>query len=136
MNNENTPLHSKKTLLLILLPMIVTALSLRLYLHLFGINHLYVAGYVVRHLFSGALLVIVAGFVLAFEPSRRWLAVSSRVALGIGSALVLDEIVFLIATEATKEDYVSRISWEGSAIFVSLATILLIVIYKLNRDKM
>jgi hypothetical protein len=134
MNNRRGVLSTKQTFLLIVVPMVVTVVGLRLKLHLLGIQHLYVFGHIVRHLFSGVLLVIPAAFVLAFVPRRRWVAQLTTAALGVGSALVLDEVVFLVATKATKEDYVSSLSLNGSIVFVSLAVVLLLVLYWLKRD--
>jgi hypothetical protein len=41
--------------------------------------------------------------------------------LGIGSAMILDEVTYLIATKATDQDYVSRVSLLGAIAFISLA---------------
>jgi hypothetical protein len=123
-----------QTLLLILVPMVLTVVCLRLYLHLVPIQHVYVFGYIVRHLFSGIMLVIPSAYVLAFVPRQRWLARVAAVVLGIGSALVLDEVVFLIATEGTKEVYRTPLSLGGSVVFVSLAVVLLLILYRYSRD--
>jgi hypothetical protein len=137
MNDDNHvvrgALSPKETLLFILIPMVVTVVGVRLKLHLIGIQHLYVAGYIVRHLFSGLFLVISSAFVLAFVPRQRWLAKVAATVLGIGTALVLDEVVFLIATNASKEEYLSSLSLTGSIIFISLAAVLLLILYKLIR---
>jgi len=134
MENGLRVLSPKQTLLLIMLPMLATVVGLRLYLHLVQIRHFYVGGHIVRHLFSGVLLVIPAAFVLAFVPRQRWLAILATAVLGVGSALVLDEIVFLVATKASKEEYVSTLSLGGSIVFTSLAAVLLLVIYRLTRN--
>lgn len=133
-DNSRGALSPKRTLLLIVLPMLATVVGVRLKLHLVGIQHLYVGGYIVRHLFSGVLFVIPAAFVLAFVPRQRWLAQMATVVLGFGSGLVLDEVVFLVATNASKEEYVSSLSLGGSIVFISLATVLLLVLYRLLRD--
>src|SRR5262245_60444145 len=98
------------TLLLILLPLLATFAGQRLYLHLLGVQHVYPAGYLVHTLFTGVLIVIPAAFVLAFGTRNRSLAVLIPVALGVGAAMVLDEVIFLVATKATDEDYVSGVS--------------------------
>jgi hypothetical protein len=56
------------------------------------------------------------------------------VALGIGSAMILDEITYLVATKATDEDYVSSTSLIGGVILISLATALLLFLYRRHRD--
>jgi hypothetical protein len=131
MSDPRPPLPSKQTLLLILLPMLATVISLRLYLHLVHVRHIYPGGYLVHHLFVGLLIQIPAAFLLAFGTRYRVLA---RVALGVGTGLILDEFVYLVATKGTDADYVSRLSLGGSIILVSAAVIFLLVLYALHRD--
>ncbi len=133
MNDPSPHLSPKQTLLLILLPLLGTFLGQRLYLHLVGVHHIYPGGYLVHHLFTGVLIVIPAAFVLAFGTRRRRTAILARVALGIGSAMVLDEIVYLVATQATDADYVSGVSLGGAVVFVTLAVVLLWAGYRSQR---
>lgn len=134
MNQNREPLPAKQTLLFILVPMLVTFVVLRLYLHLVHVQHLYPGGYLVHHLFLGILILLPATFTLAFAPPQRPLRVLALVAVGIGSAMILDEFVYLVATKATDKDYVSRISLFGAIVSISLATILLLILYLLNRE--
>src|SRR5262249_49131715 len=119
------PVTPKQTLLLIWLPMLATFAGQRLHLHLAGVQHVYPARYLLHHLYTGALLVIPAAYLLAFDPRNRWVAIFARVALGIGSAMVLDEVVYLVATQASDEDYVSVVSLGGAVLLLFLATVLL-----------
>ncbi len=130
----SAPCHlpPRQTLLLILLPLLATFACQRLYLHFVGVHHVYPGGYLVHHLFTGVLIVIPAAFVLAFGPRCPRTAVLSRVALGIGSAMVLDEIVYLIATRASDADYVSPLSLRGAFVFISLGVILLWALYRFH----
>ncbi|MES2705284.1 MAG: hypothetical protein V4726_01660 [Verrucomicrobiota bacterium] len=124
---------ARQTLRLILWPMLGTFAALRLYLHLVRVQHVYPGGYLVHHLFTGVLILIPAAFVLAFGTRRRLTAVLARVALGIGSGLVLDEITYLVMTKASDDDYVSGISLGGGGLFVGLAVILLTLLYRTHR---
>src|SRR5579863_4161455 len=107
MTDPRPPLPASQTLLLIGLPMLATVFSLRLYLHLVRVRHIYPGGFLVHHLFVGLLFEIPASFLLAFGTRHRALA---RVALGVGTGLILDEVVYLVATKTSDADYVSRIS--------------------------
>jgi len=127
-------LAPKQRLLLILLPMLATFVCLRLYLHLVRVRHIYPGGYLVHHLFVGVLIVIPAAFILAIGARNRLLALLAPAALGVGSAMVLDEVTYLVATKATNEDYVSAVSLHGAIFLVSLAVILLLVLYRFQRD--
>jgi hypothetical protein len=128
-------LTPRQTLLLILLPMLVTFVAQRLYLHLVRVQHIYPAGYLLHHLYTGALIVIPAAFVLAFGTRHRVLARLAPAALGAGSAMVLDEATYLVATKASDDDYVSPISLWGAVVLISLATLLLLALYRTHREK-
>jgi hypothetical protein len=134
MGEDRRPLTPKQTLLLLLLPLLTTFLCLRLYLHLVGVRHIYPGGFLVHHLFIGVLIALPAAFLLAFELRNVLLARLALVALGIGSALILDEVTYLVATKGTDADYVSRVSLFGAIAFESMAVILLLAIYKLKRE--
>ena len=128
-------LRPKQTLLLILLPMLATFVSLRLYLHLVHVRHIYPGGYLVHHLFLGVLITVPAAFILAFGPPNRLLALSAPASVGIGAALMLDEVTYLVATKATDQDYVSRLSLAGASILIFLAAALLLALYRSHRDQ-
>ena len=129
------PLPPKQTLLLILLPMLATFACLRLYLHLVHVRHIYPGGYLVHHLFIGVLIEVPAAFILAFGAHNRMLALVAPAALGIGAALMLDEVTYLVATKATDQDYVSPISLEGAIVLIVLAVVILLVLYRFRRDQ-
>src|SRR5271169_5550288 len=133
MPDPRPPLPAKQTLLLILLPMLATVCSLRLYLHLVHVRHIYPGGYLVHHLFVGVLIQVPAAFLLAFGTRHRVLA---RVALGVGTGLILDEMVYLVATKASDADYVSHTSLLGSLVLIFAAVIFLLVLYALHRDEL
>ncbi len=115
------------TLLYILIPLAVTFIGQRLYLHLVnGNTDLYLFGHNVHHLFVGAVMAIPAAFVLAFRPDAPWLTLGALAVLGSGSSMVLDELVYLIATDGTNASYVKPISLWGAIIAEGLAVILLL----------
>jgi hypothetical protein len=134
MPDDRGPLSAKQTLLLILLPMLSVFVGLRLYLHLVQVRHIYPDGYLVHHFFIGSLLLVPAAFVLAFSPRQRSRQIPALVAVGVASAMILDELTYLIATRATDEDYISRVSLLGAGVSVTLAIILLLVLYAFHRD--
>ena len=134
MNDTRQTLPPKQTLRLILFPMLGTVVCQRLYLHLVRVQHIYPGGHLVHHLFVGVLIVIPAAFVSAFGTRSRVVALLTPVALGIGSAMVLDEVAYLVLTRATDEDYVSRTSLYGAVVFVTLAAVVLLALFKSRRE--
>jgi hypothetical protein len=133
MGEGRIPLTPKQILLLLLLPLLATFLCLRLYLHLVGVRHIYPGGFLVHHLFIGVLIALPAAFLLAFQFGNVLLARLALVALGIGSAMILDEVTYLVATKGTDADYTSHVSLFGAIAFESMAVFLLLAIYKLSR---
>ncbi len=114
--------------------MLVTFLGQRLYLHLVRVQHIYAGGYLLHHLFTGTLIVIPAAFVLAFGTRNRLLTFFAPTALGIGSAMILDEVIYLVATKASDQDYTSPLSFWGATIFISLAALFLFLLYRYHRE--
>lgn len=131
MQTQRTP---KRTFWLILVPMLATFCGQRLYLHLVRVQHIYPGGHLLHHLFTGALITICSGFILAFGTRSRLLDNVAPAALGIGSAMVLDEVIYLVATQATDADYVSPLSLWGAIFFITVATLLLLLLYHLQRQ--
>ena len=128
----------RRTLLLVLIPMLATFIGQRFYLHLIPIKHLVLAGYLIHHLFLGLLIALPAAFVLAFGFHNRLLAIAAPLLLGVGTALVLDEAVYLVAMEATFIDpektgpfYGTSVSLWGAIILVSIGAGLLLFLYRL-----
>jgi hypothetical protein len=132
MSESPCRLPPRQTFLLILIPMLLTFAGQRLYLHLVGVHHIYPGGYLVHHLFTGVLMIMPAAFILAFGPRTRRSAVLSRIALGSGSAMVLDEIVYLVATKASDADYISPLSLKGALIFMAIGVSVLCFFYRLR----
>ncbi len=94
-----------------------------------------ISTFVLIHLFLDALIVVPAAFVLAFGTRSRLAAFLAPVALGVGSAMVLDEVTYLVATKGTNQDYVSSVFLRGAIVFISLAAILLLVLYRIPRPR-
>jgi hypothetical protein len=133
MTDPRPPLPAKQILLLIVVPMLATVFSLRLYLHLVHVRHIYPGGYLLHHLFIGVVILIPAAFLLAFGTRYRVLA---RLALGVGTGLILDEVVYLVATDGSDAGYVSRTSLLGSMVLTSLAVIFSLILYVRHRKEM
>jgi len=99
------------------------------------VQHVYPGGHLVHHLFIGILIALPAAFIRAFGARNRAVAFLAPAALGVGSGMILDEVTYLVLTQASDQDYVSRVSLGGGAIgFVSLAAILLVWIYWARQD--
>lgn len=113
--------------------MVLTFCVQRLYLHL--VNHntdLFILGYNVHHLFVGIAMAIPAALVLAFRPETAWLRITALVLLGSGASMVLDEFVYLIATDGSNDSYLKPISLWSALILHGLGVGLLMILYMFN----
>jgi hypothetical protein len=119
-----------------MLPMWLTFIMQRAYLHFVNPDaDLFIAGYNVHHLFTGALIEIPAAFVLAIGVRSRLAQRAALVALGVGSAMVLDEVVYLIATDGSNASYLLPVSLWGGVLLMSLATGLLLALRRVRRGR-
>ena len=118
------------TLLFILVPLLTTFVGLRLYLHWVNPDaDLFIAGHNVHHLYTGTLLEIPAAFVLAFAVGGPLVRGVALVALGIGSAMVLDQVVYLITTDGSNVSYLKPVSLWGAVVLIGLAVVLLVILF-------
>jgi len=118
---------SSETLLHILVPMLLTFTTQRLILHhSHPDTHVFVAGFLVHHLFSGILVLVPTAFLLAMgirSPLKRKIAL---VSLGFSSAMVLDEVIYMICTDQSGVAYRGSVSLWGAVVLLSAATFFLI----------
>jgi len=80
-----------------------------------------VGGYNIHHLFTGVLLVTLCSIPLVLSNAKSRMADAAKIGFGIGLSLVLDEWVYLIATDGSNASYLLRVSWVGGAFMVGLA---------------
>ncbi|MBI1830111.1 MAG: hypothetical protein HYR84_01510 [Planctomycetes bacterium] len=121
------------TLLFILIPLVLTFIGQRLYLHFVNVHtDLFVFGHNVHHLFVGVLMAMPAAFTLAFQPETPWLRLGALAVLGSGTSMVLDEVVFLIATDGANESYLKPVSLWGAVVLHGLAVALLLLLFFLS----
>jgi len=113
----------RQTLLLILIPMILTFCIQRLILHHSSPDsHVFIAGYLVHHLFTGILIQIPAAFALAFGIRSNRLGIIAKLLMGVSSAMVLDEVIFLICTDGSGQAYRGKVSLGGAFVLITLAS--------------
>ncbi len=118
------------------LSLCLTVVAFRFFLWFFPEIDFVIAGYPVHHLFSGLVLIVLAGIPLILRhgpfPGRS-LLVSG---FGIGLGMALDEAVYLIATGATNSEYSLPVSLWGAvgAIFLTCLYLALLETVWRGRD--
>lgn len=117
--------------LLVGLSLLVTFTLLRVYLHLAPGTNLTIATYNIHHLFTGLLLITLAGLPLVFfHGNSRGFDLLALV-FGAGLSMALDEWVYLITTDGSDAAYLLPISlWGGiTVIGLTLAYVFILVLF-------
>lgn len=128
--------RSKKAFLFILVPMLLTFTLQRLVLHHSSPDtHVFIGGVLVHHLFSGVLILIPTAFLLALGIRTPWRRDLARVVLGFSSAMVLDEVIYLVCTDGSGVAYRGSVSLNGALLLLSLAAVFLVAAHGWMRRK-
>lgn len=114
-----------------IISVLATLVLLRLFLIVSPSANLYIFSYNIHHLFIGAFLIIILLVLFIFNIINKFTLIFA----GISSALVLDEIVYLIATDGSDAEYLSSVSAWGAIILTLIILIFTIVLYNLNKSK-
>jgi len=93
---------------------------LRIALFLDPFSNFNVAGYNVHHLFTGAFLLVIATILLALGFAGRVLIFFA----GGASGMVLDEIIYLIATDGSDTAYLTQVSLIGALVLIALTLLM------------
>jgi len=115
--------------------LVLTFVIIRVMLHTSPNSDFNVAGYNIHHLFTGILLLAIGGIPLALFPGRSLLLDLSALLFGTGLSLVLDEWVYLIATDGTNASYLLPVSLHGGIIMIALAAIYVGVLYMVSNKR-
>jgi hypothetical protein len=138
MDNKNLKTINQRRLLLVLVSVIVTFVILRVYLHLFPATNLDIAGYNIHHLFTGILLMTLAGLPLIFfSGDNRFLDLASLV-FGAGLSMVLDEWVYMIVTDGSDAAYLLPVSLWGAIVMITLVVcycLILLAIFRSDKNE-
>ncbi|MBI2146459.1 hypothetical protein HYU22_03905 [Candidatus Woesearchaeota archaeon] len=115
----------KNRLGLFAISLLATLIMLRTFLLFSPSSNLYIFGYNIHHLFIGSFLIVVLLVFLIFGILNNFTIILA----GISSSLVLDEIVYLLATDGSDASYLSSASLFGAIILTTIILILAIVLY-------
>lgn len=119
----------KQRLLFFLFTLLLTFSVVLSILFLFPFSNLNLGAFNIHHLFIGAFLLVVANiFIMAGVVGRLVLLVA-----GAASALVLDEIVYLIATDGSDFSYLTPISFIGALILIGITVIVTAFAYWVSQ---
>ncbi len=115
--------------------LLLTFVAVRVMLHMSPNADFNVGGYNVHHLFTGILLLTAGGIPLTLFPGRSVILDLSAVLFGTGLSLVLDEWVYLIATDGTNASYLLPVSLRGGVIMIALAALYVGILYMVSNKR-
>ncbi len=125
------------TTMVLCVSVVGTFLALRLALAYSPNADLSLGGYNIHHLFTGIILTTVTAVPLAIGDVSISVRRSLVAVLGIGLACMLDEWVYLIATDGSNASYSLPVSYWGGTALVSIVTVFsgLYCAARLNRGR-
>lgn len=121
----------KKRLSLFIISLLTALVLLRVFLSILPSTNLNFLGYNVHHLFIGAFLMVILLLLFIVDMVNK----ITIVLAGISSALVLDEIIYLIVTDGSDISYLTPVSLLGMIILTGTVLILTIILYSFNKQK-
>ncbi len=123
---------TKRTLLLIS-SIVLTFIFLRVSLYLSPNSNFDVGQYNIHHLFTGIIVLTIAIVPLLLSECKTKLADALVIMFGVGLSMVLDEWVYLIATDGSDPAYLSPVSLWGGIIVIGLTTLYISGIWLFTR---
>ena len=130
-------MHSvTKRSLLLIISLIGTFIFLRVSLYISPNSNFDVAGYNIHHLYTGVLILTLAAIPLLLMKNVGRIFDVLIIMFGIGLSLVLDEWVYLIATDGSDSAYLTPVSFWGGVVVIGITTVYIIFIaWLLKRNE-
>ena len=121
----------KKRLSVFITSLLFTIVLLRVFLSISPSTNLHFFGYNIHHLFIGAFLIVITLILFLFDIINKFTIMLA----GISSALVLDEIIYLIATDGSDASYLTLTSLWGAIFLTGIILIFAIILYNQQKHK-
>lgn len=113
-------MHLKKKVIRFVFSLMITFFLLRFFLFFFPSANLTFGKYNIHHFYSGAFLLVIVGIFFLADIINGY----TTTLAGIASAFILDELIYLIATDGSDQAYLSSVSLWGSIIVISIVLII------------
>ena len=119
----------KKRLRVFIISLLFAIVLLRAFLSVLPSANLNFFGYNIHHLFIGAFLIVILLLLFIVDIINK----ITIILAGIGSALILDEIVYLIATDGSDASYLTAVSLWGAITLIAIILTLAIILYNAKK---
>ena len=124
-------MNSNLRLKIFIVSIVLTLTILRIFLFIFPSANLNLGYYNIHHLYIGAFLIIISLTFFILGIVNKPVIIFA----GISSALVLDEIVYLIATDGSDTHYNTVISLVGAVILTTTIIAFVFILHNINKKK-
>ena len=121
----------RKRLRLFVISLALTIAIDRIFLYFYPNVNLDIGKYGVHHLYTGALLLILAIILMIFDFFSIWVMLLA----GYSAALVLDEWIFIVVQGGGDDLYFSKISLLGAIGLSLLVIILILFLFDIKKTK-
>ena len=118
----------KQKIILFITVLIATLFVVRIFLFTLPFSNLNLGPYNIHHLFLGAFLLVIAVVFLNLGISNKPIIVLT----GVASALVIDEIIYLIATDGSDLAYLTPVSFWGAVTLTLVVLLTCRAVYRLK----
>ncbi|HLC71706.1 MAG TPA: hypothetical protein VJI32_06855 [Candidatus Nanoarchaeia archaeon] len=117
--------HKNQLRLFFLLALVLTFAIIRISLGLFPYLNFNLGSYNIHHIYLGSVLLILVTIYHIVGWKNNFLAVLA----GMSSALILDQLVFLIATDAGDLTYLGPVSFWGAVVSIVIVMLILEIVH-------
>lgn len=93
-----------------------------------------VFGYNIHHLYTGVIILVIFMFPLLFSELKGKLSHLCYLGVGVGLSLIIDEWVYLIATDGSNDSYWLDASWYGAWVMMFIVSLYLLIVNALAKD--
>ena len=114
---------------ILVLSIVSTFIIIRFILYLYPNADFNLFGYNIHHLYTGIILITLSGIPLILISAKHRIMDLITVVFGIGLSLVLDEWIYLIATDGTNDSYFTPISYIGGIVFLVFTSLYIGILY-------
>ena len=118
-------MYLKKRVTHFVFSLMITFFLLRFFLFFLPSANLILGKYNIHHLYTGAFLLVVVSIFFLVDIVNGY----TTALAGIASAFILDELIYLIATDGSDQAYLSPMSIWGSIIVISIVLIVTGAVY-------
>ena len=127
----NKKMKTKNGITYFLSSLIIGLLLLRILLFIFPTANLVIGSYSIHHIFTGSVLLIITTILLILNITNYFTYILG----GISTALIIDQLTFLIMTDGTNKTYFSQTSVYGAFILTFIIILIVIGLYLIKENK-